>query len=152
MGLKWGVAVALLAILAWYKLFSNESQALPSWPMFSLGLLLDRMILWLDQTITPPELWLLRTMTGFATSKAIYIACELEIADFLAKGPLSSLELAKLAGTDPVRTERVMKFLAVQGVFQRTDPGIYSNTAASEFLRKGHPRSPLLTSFTSATK
>lgn len=142
MGVKWGVAVVLLAILVGYKLSSNENQALPSWPMYSLGLLLERLILWLDQTITPPELWLLRTMTGFATSKAIYIACELEIADFLAKGPLSSLELAKLAGTDPARTERVMKFLAVHGVFQRTDPDIYSNTAASEFLRKDHPKSP----------
>lgn len=54
MGVKWGVAVVLLAILVGYKLSSNENQALPSWPMYSLGLLLERLILWLDQTITPP--------------------------------------------------------------------------------------------------
>jgi len=81
------------------------------------------------------------TMTGFATSKALYIACELEIADLLAKGPLPSVEIAKQAFTDPDRTERVMKFLAVQGLFQRTDLGAYSNTAASEYLRKDHPKS-----------
>ena len=139
--MKWAAAVVLLAVWVGYQLDSSANQALPSWPLFHLGMLLERWMPWLYQSITPPPLWLTRAMSGFATSKGIYIACELGVADMLSKGPLSSAEIATLAGTDPDRTERVMKFLAVQGVFQRTEPKIYANTAVSEYLRKDHPQS-----------
>ena len=139
--MKWAVAVVLFAVLVGYQLCSPANSSLPSWPVFHLRVFLERWLPWLYQALTPPPVWLHRAMTGFATSKALYLACEVGVADLLSAGPLSSEEIAKRAGTDPERTERLMKFLAVQSVFQRTGPGIYANTAVSEYLRKDHPKS-----------
>lgn len=143
MAAKWAVAVVLLAVFVGYQLQRPANENLPSWPQFHIGMFLERWVPWLYQVITPPSLWLTRAMSSFATSKALYIACELGLPDLLSEGPLSSEEIAKRLGTDPDRTERIMKYLAVQSVFQRTDPRIYANTAVSEYLRKDHPESQL---------
>lgn len=142
MASKCSIIIVLLAILTAYILTtSSGTSGLPSWPLFRLSVLLDRGITWLEQALTPPHIWLTKEMTGFATSKAIYIACELGFADILSKGPLTAKEIAIKSNTDPDRTERVLKFLAVQGVFDRTNTGIYSNNAASDYLRDDHPQS-----------
>ena len=134
----------LLAVLAGYQLAASTEDGkgnLPSWTRFHLGRMISQALFWADQTFTPPQFWIAKEMTGFATSKLLYIACELKLADILSKGPLSGVEIAEKAGTDPDRTERVMKFLSVMGVFERSESGVYRNTARSEYLRSDHPQS-----------
>ena len=138
---KWTVGAVLLAVFAGFLLANSSEEGLPSWPMFKVGLLIGKGITWLDQHLTPPQVWIAKEMTGFATSKAMYIACELGVADILSQGSLSAPEIAKITGTDVNRTERVLKFLAVQGVFDRTAEGLYSNNVKSDYLRSDHPQS-----------
>ena len=138
---KWTVGAVLLAVFAGFLLANSSEEGLPSWPMFKVGLLIGKGITWLDQHLTPHQIWIQREMIGFAVSGSIYITCELGVADILSKGPLSASEIAKIAGTDPERTDRLLKFLVVQGVFERTSDGLYSNNVKSDYLRDDHPQS-----------
>lgn len=63
------------------------------------------------------------------------------IADHLADGPLSAGELAARSGTQAGPLHRVLRLLAMRGLF-RTDPdGAFGLTEGSEVLRTGVPGS-----------
>lgn len=133
------VAVAGLAVLAAVLLAS--SGPLPSWPVFRAAMAVDSLLTKALRRGTPPNLWLMNQAYNFQMTKTLYIACKYRIPDYLKDGPLSVQALSKLAGTDPKTTDRVMKYLAVQGVFALSPEQLYSNNAASDFMRVDHPQS-----------
>jgi hypothetical protein len=84
----------------------------------------------------PPLDHLLQLATGFIVSTALQIATRLEIADRLANGPQSVVELAKAAGVDADALYRVLRALTSAGVFDEVEPRRFAQNAASELLRK----------------
>jgi hypothetical protein len=89
---------------------------------------------------TPQEL-LFQLGAGGAVSKAVGIAADLNVADFLAKGEASSAELAEACGAQPLPLERVLRLLATVGVVNCTAPGRYRLGPLGELLRTDHPTS-----------
>jgi hypothetical protein len=84
----------------------------------------------------PPEARLWDLMRGTMTAKALAVASDLDIADALADGPRSSTNLAAEKGADADTLHRVLRALASDGVFSEGEPGVFSNTEASELLRR----------------
>jgi hypothetical protein len=84
----------------------------------------------------PPEARLWDLMRGTMTAKALAVASDLGIADALADGPRSSTNLAAEKGADADTLHRVLRALASDGVFSEGEPGVFSNTEASELLRR----------------
>ena len=80
-------------------------------------------------------------LRGAMATKALGIAADLEVADALADGPRSVAELAKKTGADERALYRILRALASDGVFAEEQPGIFSNTEASELLRQDQPGS-----------
>jgi hypothetical protein len=50
----------------------------------------------------PPSAQMLQTTFGFTISRAISVAAQFRIADYLKDGPKTAVELAQLAGVHPV--------------------------------------------------
>jgi hypothetical protein len=84
----------------------------------------------------PPEARLWDLMRGTMTAKALAVASDLGIADALAEGPRSSTNLAAEKGADADTLHRVLRALASDGVFSEDEPAVFSNTEASELLRR----------------
>jgi hypothetical protein len=78
---------------------------------------------------------------GFWQSRALAVANELELADLLADGPLPTDTLAGRTKTDSASLFRLMRALESIGVFKQVSPGVFTNTPASECLRKSAPDS-----------
>jgi hypothetical protein len=90
-----------------------------------------------------PDPWqqLTRMITGSWTSRAIYVAARLQIADLLADGPRSAEELAEAAGVAPRPLYRLLRALAGVGVFARDADGRFRLNPLAEPLREGGPDS-----------
>lgn len=73
-------------------------------------------------------------------SRALMTAVQLRLPDLL-QNTMKIEELAAASGTVAVKLERLMKYLAVEGVFDRQAPGVYRHNALSEFMKSDHPRS-----------
>jgi hypothetical protein len=78
---------------------------------------------------------------GFRTTQLIYVAAKLGLADHLARGPLTTHELASTAGADPGALHRLLRALASLGLFAERSDGRFEMTAAAELLSREHPRS-----------
>jgi O-methyltransferase domain len=76
-----------------------------------------------------------------STVRCISIAAQYKLADLLADGPLDVEKLATKSGARarPLRT--VMQLLAAAGIFAEVEPGRFTNTALSYFLRSDVPDS-----------
>jgi O-methyltransferase/methyltransferase family protein len=72
---------------------------------------------------------------GFVVSQAVYVAARLGIADQLAEGPRSAMELAVSVGADPEGLYRLLRLLAGNGIFVEQANGDFVNSPASELLR-----------------
>lgn len=72
----------------------------------------------------PPAARLRAISNAFIQSQALYTAARLRVADALAEGPLPNGELAQRLAAHPERLYRVMRLLAVLGVFQESGPGV----------------------------
>jgi hypothetical protein len=71
-----------------------------------------------------PSRMTLELMTGSWVSHAMYVAAELGIADLLAEGPLSIVELASASGCAAADgLYRVLRLLASHNVFHEHDVG-----------------------------
>jgi len=81
----------------------------------------------------------LRAMAHLGTPMALRVAATLRLADHIAAGIRTALELALVAEADPDALERMLLFLVKRGVFARDDAGRYSLTELSEPLRSNHP-------------
>ena len=85
---------------------------------------------------TPGE-ELVRLFRGFWTSRAIYVATELGIADLLADGPRTVADLAATTKTHEPSLYRVLRLLASEGVFAETDDGRFELTPKAAALQQG---------------
>ena len=74
-----------------------------------------------SQQTPPPAVQMQHMLLGFEVSQALYVAAELGIATALLDGPRSVKELARATETDEEALERLIRFLASQGLFQRQD-------------------------------
>lgn len=80
-------------------------------------------------------------IAGIEDAQLVYVAAKLGIADLLASGPKTGEELARLTGTHAGALTRVLRALAVEGVFAEAPDGRFSLTEQSESLRSGAPGS-----------
>ena len=79
--------------------------------------------------------------TGYMVSAALGVATQLGIPEQLADGPRSSADLAKATGANEDALYRVLRALAMVGVFAETAPRTFALTPASNLLRPGVPGS-----------
>jgi cyclopropane fatty-acyl-phospholipid synthase-like methyltransferase len=96
------------------------------------------------QTAPPqpnPFQQLLGVASGYILSCSLWVAAELDVASHLGSGPKSATELAKLTQTNPDILARVLRCLAMTGIFAEPSPGTFGLTPAAELLRKDAPQS-----------
>lgn len=91
--------------------------------------------------IPPPAMALLRMTDGLVVHQTLCAAAKLGIADLLADGERASVNLASALHVDDDALYRTLRFLAGQGVFQETRPGMFVNSPLSEFMRTDVPGS-----------
>jgi hypothetical protein len=83
----------------------------------------------------------LQLSTGYIISAALQAAVKLRISDRLAAGPASAADLASAAGVQEDALYRVLRALAMVGVFAETAPRTFALTPAAEVLQSGTPGS-----------
>lgn len=85
---------------------------------------------------------LLRQMAmAMRSSRALYAAAELRLADHLVGGAMASVDLAGLTSTHPNALHRLLRALAAAGVFTEGSDGRFALTEIGDRLRADHPRS-----------
>jgi hypothetical protein len=87
----------------------------------------------------PPPL--LAMINGYWVSQLIFVAAQLDLADQLAKGPLTAAALAQRTGANAGALARVLRALASVGVFEADAQGRYRLTPLAQWLRSDHPAS-----------
>ncbi len=91
--------------------------------------------------LAPPPETLLRMMTSYWASQAVYVAAKLGIADLLAEGPVACDTLAAATGSHAPSLYRLLRTLASAGVFTESAPGHFAITPTAALLRSGTPDS-----------
>src|SRR5262249_29778293 len=96
-----------------------------------------------ESSMSDPQSWqqLTRMITGYWTSRAIYVAAKLRIADHLKGGPRAAEELAADARVAPRPLYRVLRALAGGGIFAQQPDGRFRLNPLAEPLRDGGPES-----------
>jgi len=84
---------------------------------------------------------LIQLGTAYVVSSALWVATELNIADLLRQGPRPVAELARSTNTNEDALYRVLRVLAMLGVFSETTPRTFALTPPAERLRSDHPQS-----------
>jgi len=82
-----------------------------------------------------------RMITAYWTSRAIYVAAKLRVADRLADGPRSAEDLAAEADVAPRPLYRVLRALASVGIFAEEADGRFRLDPLAELLRQDGPES-----------
>src|SRR5215469_14925990 len=77
---------------------------------------------------------------GFFGSRALYVAAELGIADHLNDGPKSVAQLAATTGSHQQSLYRLLRMLAMLGVFVEKKNGEFESNALGALLRSGAMR------------
>ena len=83
---------------------------------------------------------LLQLSAGSYVSRALHSVADLGVADALGDTPLPAASLAKTTSADPGALERVLRLLALYGVFEYRE-GVVAHTPSSRLLRQDHPQS-----------
>jgi hypothetical protein len=86
-----------------------------------------------------------RMLYAQLTSRALGVAAQLGIPDLLAGQPLGIREISARTGTDTDSLTRLLRSLAVFGVFQERPGQVFALTPMGEALTSGHPSSALHT-------
>ena len=76
---------------------------------------------------------------GYIPAGALACACKFNIADRLENGPKTAAELANEVGVHAQSLNRVLRMLAMYGIFKEDEQGRYHQTAESELLRTSLP-------------
>jgi O-methyltransferase domain/Dimerisation domain len=74
-------------------------------------------------------------------SRHLFVAAQMNLADLVAKGPRTAMELAESSSTDPSSLYRFMRTLASLGLFTEDRERRFSLTAMGEALRTDVPAS-----------
>lgn len=93
------------------------------------------------QAQMPPEAFLTNIAFGALMTQALYVAAKTGVADLLANGEKSVVELASATETNEKALYRVLRSLASNGIFRETETGNFVNTEYSELLRSDAPTS-----------
>jgi hypothetical protein len=94
-----------------------------------------------EENVVPPALMLRQLAFVMRASRALYAAAELNIADFLASGPLTTAELAAAVAADAATLRRLMRALVAHGVFEEETGDRFRLNAAGELMRRDVPGS-----------
>ena len=91
---------------------------------------------------------LLQLSAAYYVSRALHAVAQLGVADALGDTPQPAASLAAATAADAGALNRVLRLLALYGIFEYTD-GVVAHTSASRLLRQDHPRSmrPLVRMF-----
>ena len=87
----------------------------------------------------PPHARLIQMVTGTWVSGALIAAAKLNLADQLASGPKTAVELAGPMHVHPLSLHRLMRTLASLGLLASQPDGPYELTALGEALKTGAP-------------
>jgi len=79
--------------------------------------------------------------TGYWVSQLVYVAARLEIADVLARGPMTPDAIARKVGAHGPYLRRVLRALASVGVFAEDQRGRFRLTPLAQTLRTDRPGS-----------
>lgn len=88
-----------------------------------------------------PAQVLFQAATAYVISAALWVTAELKVADLIGTGSKSASELASSTNTNEDALFRILRLLAMGGIFTETEPRKFSLTAQGELLRCEHPRS-----------
>jgi hypothetical protein len=88
-----------------------------------------------------PSQFLLQMMTAYVPSAALWVAAELKIADLIGSSAEPVAELARKAKVNEGALFRVLRLLAMTGIFTETEPRHFAMTPVAELLRSDHPQS-----------
>src|SRR6266496_194590 len=88
-----------------------------------------------------PQEAMLKLISGFWISRAIYIAAKLGVADLIKDQPRTVDQLATATGTHAPSLYRVLRALASVGVFTEDEQGQFAQTPLGATLRAGIPGS-----------
>lgn len=89
----------------------------------------------------PPEAVLPQMILGGLMQKSIWTAAKLGIADLVAGQPRNAEEIAAAIDTNAPSLYRVLRFLAMAGVFAENSDGKFELTPIAELLRSDTPNS-----------
>ncbi|MDF1699945.1 MAG: methyltransferase [Planctomycetota bacterium] len=78
---------------------------------------------------------------SYCRSQALGAVARLGVPDQLVEGARPAAELAAATGADPEALRRMLRALAVEGVFEEQADGAFALTELSEGLTTDHPRS-----------
>lgn len=98
----------------------------------------------LDRLDPADEAAMRELIGGAMRTQAVYVVTRLGIPDLLGGSPATSASLAQRSGVDADALQRVMRYLAANGVFEERADGTFALTRAGEYLQKNHPRSMAL--------
>src|SRR5262245_39589082 len=99
----------------------------------------------------PPHAQLIQMAMGHWVSHIVHVAAKLDLADHLAKGPMSADQLAHLTGTHAPSLYRLLRTLASLGILAEVQAGSFGLTSLGEALKTGAPGCALATILTVAS-
>lgn len=85
----------------------------------------------IELNMVPPAVAVYEKAQGFWISKAIGVACDLNIADYLLSGPKSIEEISLKVNADEKALYRLLRALAGEGIFREEKGKVFSNTRLS---------------------
>lgn len=88
-----------------------------------------------------PSQVLLQFTTSYIPCAALWVAAELKVADLIDTGSKAVAELAKATGANEDALFRILRLLAMVGIFTETEPRHFALTPPAELLRSDHPQS-----------
>ena len=89
----------------------------------------------------PPHAQLVQMGTAYLVSRLVYVAAQLKLADLLAEGPRTAEQLAQTTATHAPSLYRIMRTLAMLGLFTEDAAHRFCLTPLGESLRTGAPGS-----------
>lgn len=87
----------------------------------------------------PPPALLLGTAVGHYAARCLHVIAGAGVADHITDAPRPAAEIAKAAGVNADALHRMLRLLAMHGVFEETASG-WRHSPASALLRSDHPQ------------
>ena len=100
-------------------------------------LALRRALLRAADAVVPAQLAVFERVAATASSVVVAELARLRIADLVAEGPLTAVEIAKRTSTDAGAMERTLRFAVAIGIFTRDAQGRFTNNRLSSALSTG---------------
>lgn len=89
---------------------------------------------------TSPLDVILQTTGGYCVARALHVAADLGVADFIGDDGTPIDELAQRTGSDPDALGRILRLLSAHGIFSANGDTV-SHNPVSAVLRSDHPQS-----------